>query len=112
MIETYRFGHVEIDGRTYTDDVIIYPDRVDANWWRDEGHRLSVHDLRDVLAERPDALVVGTGAQGAMQVPDDVRRHVEDAGIELTAAPTDEACSVYNRLASEKKTVAALHLTC
>jgi hypothetical protein len=28
-----------------TSDLIIYPERIDANWWRREGHRLTPEDL-------------------------------------------------------------------
>ena len=44
-IEDYRFGRVVIDGRAYTSDVIVFPDRVKDNWWRNEGHELCPADL-------------------------------------------------------------------
>jgi hypothetical protein len=63
-ISGYRFGTIEIDGRTYTSDVIITPERVIDAWWRQRGHALSVADLKDVMAARPDVLLVGTGYFG------------------------------------------------
>jgi len=54
-IAVYHFGTIEIDGRTYTSDVIITPERVLDSWWRQEGHRLAVADLTDVVA-RDDRL--------------------------------------------------------
>jgi len=45
MIEHYEFGHIVIRGKSYSSDVIIYPDHVDSDWWREEGHRLSPVDL-------------------------------------------------------------------
>lgn len=112
MIENYRFGQITIDGRTYTDDVIIYPDRVDGGWWRKQGHSLCTDDLADVVAFGPDVLVIGTGASGRMQVPDPVRRALSGQGIEPRVATTREACDIYNDLADEQNAVAALHLTC
>jgi len=112
MIEEYRFGHIRIDGQSYTSDVIVYPDRVDASWWRKEGHRLSLEDMADALAAGPDVVVVGTGAHGVMRVGEDVQRRLSELGIELRAARTDEACRFFNELATEKRTVALLHLTC
>jgi hypothetical protein len=32
-IESYHFGEIVIDGRRYSSDVIIYPDRVEGQWW-------------------------------------------------------------------------------
>ena len=112
MIEDYSFGRITIGGKTYTSDVIIYPDRVDGGWWRKEGHRLCMDDLEHVVAAKPEVLVVGTGAQGVMRVPDDVRQRLSELGIELKVAKTDEACGLYNQLAPERRTSAALHLTC
>jgi len=40
MIEHYSFGRIVIDGKEYTKDLIIYPDKIRANWWRKEGHKL------------------------------------------------------------------------
>ncbi len=112
MIENYRFGRITIDGRDYTGDVIVYPDRVDDEWWREEGHSLCMADLEDILDIGPDVLVIGTGANGLMAVPEDVRRELRARGIEPRPAPTAEACDLYNELAGESTVIAALHLTC
>ncbi len=112
MIEGYRFGRIEIDGKTYTSDVIVYPHRVDDGWWRKKGHRLCMDDLRDVGAAKPGVLIIGTGAYGMMTVPDDLRRSLSDMGVELRVARTGAACKMYNEVASDRNAVAALHLTC
>lgn len=112
MIESYSFGRIVIDGQAYTSDVIIYPDRVDAHWWRKEGHRLDRHDLTEVVAEKPEVLVVGTGHSGLMGVPEETRKYLESEGIEVIAEVTGQAYQTYNRLSGSKKVIAALHLTC
>jgi len=112
VIDDYRFGRIRIDGRTYDSDVIIYGDRVDADWWRKEGHVLSLDDLEGALAAEPEVLVVGTGAHGVMRVSDEVKERLRELRVELHVAPTDEACRTYNALAPTKVVVAALHLTC
>ena len=43
-IDNYSFGTITIDGRTFTSDVDIYPDHVNASWWRKEGHVLETMD--------------------------------------------------------------------
>jgi len=121
QIEDYRFGHIVIDGKSYSRDVIIYPDRVDDSWWRKEGHRLAPEDLSDVLrqppldssgSQPPEVLVVGQGNPGLMAVPPETRERLEAAGITVIVEPTARACETYNRLQQEKRTIAALHLTC
>jgi len=111
-IESYQFGNITIDGETYTSDVIIYPDRVDSSWWRKQGHRLSIEDLKGIMEAEPEVLVVGMGSPGLMQVPPETRDYIEARGIELVVEPTDKAWKTYNRLKDSRKVVAALHLTC
>lgn len=113
MIDSYDFGHIVIDGKRYTTDVIIFPERVMDGWWRKEGHRLHLEDLRSSVQEKPEVLVVGTGYSGLMKVPSEVREYLESRGIELIVQNTKEACITFNRLIqSRRKIVAALHLTC
>ncbi len=111
-IEQYDFGLIVIDGKRYTSDVIIYPDRVDFSWWRKEGHLLHIDDLKEALTEKPETIVVGTGQSGLMQVSSEVNKYFESKGIELIIDKTKNACEIYNRLSGSKKAIAALHLTC
>ncbi len=113
MIESYSFGRIVVDGKEYTTDLIIFPDRVKDKWWRKEGHRLHIEDIEEVAEERPDVLVVGTGYSGLMRVPAETKRRIEEMGIELIIQPTKQAYKTYNKLIkSGKEAVAALHLTC
>ncbi len=111
-IDAYEFGQIRIEGETYHSDVIIYPDRIDDRWWRKEGHSLHIEDLSEVLRERPEVLVVGTGRHGMMRVPQETMEHVTFLGIQLIAEDTGKACETFNRMAAEKRVIAALHLSC
>jgi hypothetical protein len=110
-IEGYRFGHVVVDGREETSDVIVLPGRVVRNWRRRDGHSLVLEDLDDVLDELPDRLVIGTGADGRLH-PDPVTLELlRGRGVDVEALPTDEAVRRYGEL-DPAATAAALHLTC
>jgi hypothetical protein len=111
-IESYRFGHLVVDGQRYDRDVIILPDGVRGGWWRKEGHALHPADLDSVLQAGPDLLVVGQGAIGRMRVTQEARQSLEAAGIDLVVQPTGQACQSYNRLCDQQVVAAALHLTC
>jgi hypothetical protein len=111
-IDSYRFGHIVIDGEAHSNDVIILPGRVIGDWWRREGHVLHTEDLDPVFEAAPSTLVVGQGANGRMRVPAQTRRALEDAGIEVVAADTDQAMEEYNRRRDGGNVAAALHLTC
>ena len=111
-IDFYQFGLIIINGKRYTSDVIIFPDRVRDNWWKVRGHQLCPDDIAEVMAENPEVLVVGTGAAGLTKVLPEAQQAVDARGIKLIAETTDEACHTYNQLRHSQKVVAALHLTC
>jgi len=112
MINSYSFGRIVIDGKQYDADVIIFPNRVEDNWWRKEGHQLSIEDLKQVLKEKPEVLVVGTGYVGLMKILPETQERLKSEGIQLIAEKTRKACEVYNQLSKSKRVIAALHLTC
>ena len=112
-ISGYRFGRIDIDGRAYTSDVIITPERVDDRWWRREGHTLGIDDVAGVLAARPDVVIIGTGYFGRMSVPVETRQYLQAQGAEVHEAHTRAAVQEFNRLLKQPgRVVAALHLTC
>ncbi len=112
-IDSYSFGRIVIEGRAYTSDVIIFRDRVDASWWRKEGHRLQPDDIAEALNEHPDVLIIGTGFAGVMAVPKEVVEHIASYGTEVKIERTAKAVELYNALQGKKKhVIAALHLTC
>lgn len=111
-IESYKFGMATVDGHTYTSDLKIFPDKIKPNWWREEGHELHLADIEDVLSASPEIIIIGTGAAGAMKVPDEVRKHIESVGIKLITLPTKEAIEKHNSFSSRKNIITCLHLTC
>lgn len=113
-IDSYEFGKVVIDGKTHTGDVIIYPDHVDSNWWRKEGHKLQIEDLSTVLKWGPEVLIIGIGANGMMRITIEVQKYLKSKGIKLIGAFTPDACRNHNEITEKngKKIVTALHLTC
>lgn len=112
-ITGYRFGKIDIGGRAYSSDLIVTPERIVDNWRRREGHNLVVADLAEVVAARPDIVVVGTGYYGRMAVSEEARRFLEAQGIGVRAARTRQAVQDFNQLQDQQaRVVAALHLTC
>ena len=112
IIDSYQFGQIVINGKMYTSDVIIFPDRVTDNWWKKRGHQLCLKDVAEVIAENPEVLVVGTGKYGLMKVLPEVKPAVEAQGIKLVVEVTDKAWHTYNQFCHSQRTVAALHIGC
>lgn len=112
-IESYDFGSIVIDGKTYTKDLIVSADKLKPNWWREEGHSLTVKDVQDIIDKECEILVVGTGHGGVMEVPLETKKYVESLGIEIIAQKTTKAVNTYNKLLDEgRKVIGAFHLTC
>jgi hypothetical protein len=111
-IDSYHFGQIVINGQKYTSDVIIFPDRVQGDWWREESHKLALKDITEIMNENPEILLVGTGASGMMRVLPEVEQTAKARNIQLIVQPTGEAWEIYNQLSRTQTVVAALHLTC
>ena len=107
----YGFGRLTVDGAEHTRDLIVLPDRVVSDWWRREGHSLAVEDLQEVLDALPERLILGVGAQGRLRPDTAVIAELERRGVTVECLPTDAAVRRYGEL-DERRTAAALHLTC
>jgi len=115
LIEFYDFGVIVINGKRYTTDVIVFPERVVEGWWRKEGHRLCVEDLKEIFGHepKPEVLVVGTGYYGLVKISSEVENALKPHGVDLVTQPTREACQTFNKLLKSSRRVAgAFHLTC
>ena len=110
-LEDYRFGRILVDGQEHTRDLIVLPDRVVANWWRREGHSLVMEDLDEVSDELPERLIVGCGAHGQLSPDPGVIEVLRKRGVEVEALHTGDAVRRYGE-SDERRTAAALHLTC
>jgi hypothetical protein len=110
-LQDYSFGRILVDGAEHDRDVIVLPGRVVANWWRRDGHSLALEDLREVEDELPEKLILGTGAHGQLRPPAAVLEELERRGIDVEVLRTGDAVRRYGEL-DERRTAAALHLTC
>ena len=112
-IQSYRFGHIEVDGKVYQDDVKLVGNKVVPSWWRSRGHFVEPKDIKDLLNTDDEICIFGTGAYGGMRVSEAVRSAFENRGVKVLVEKTESACNTYNRLSQEgKKVVAGFHLSC
>jgi hypothetical protein len=112
-IDSYQFGKIVIDGVTYNSDCLIIGGAVQSNWWRKEGHLLSIDELREIITAKPAILIIGCGASGMMKVPEATHQALREHGIRVEALKTAQAVERFNELSEASENVAAaLHLTC
>ena len=113
MINKYQFSSIEVNGKTYTTDVIVNPKIVKDNWWRKQGHRLCLEDLEKVFKNKPRIIVIGTGQDGKMRVTNEVVDYVKKNKIDFIVKDTISAIDEYNKLEKDKENVVGcFHLTC
>lgn len=112
-IDSYDFGKIQIEGKEYREDLVIYSNSIFSPWWRKQGHYFSIEDLpSDLFAQKPDVVIIGTGYSGLMEVSEKMIDYFKEQGIEVVIDPTKTACKKYNQLSQEKKVIALFHLTC
>jgi hypothetical protein len=111
----YRFGSVQVDGVTYDHDLIIDRGKIRkrkkaaSKRFRGEyGH--TPLSIAEDIPWRCSRLVIGTGADGALPVMEQVREEARRRSVDLVVLPTTEALSVL--AGTVKQTNAVLHLTC
>ena len=115
VVEKYQFGKIIVSSYSYKTDLIIFPDYVQDNWRRREGHLLQITDLETVIDYRPDVLIIGSGMYGLMKIDKNLIQLLKNSNISnikiVIVGKTKKACLYYNNEPLQKK-VAALHLTC
>jgi len=112
MIEEYSFGFIKIDGQVYNHDVQIGLDNKVKLWWRNQSHQIEKRDIEEVLSQKPEAVVIGTGELGVAKVSQAAREEITASGVKLIIEPTPEAIKIFNDLGKEKKVAGLFHLTC
>ncbi len=112
-IESYSFGLMSLGGRRYTSDLIVYPDgRVHDGWWRARGHMLGIEDLHETANTDADAVVVGTGESGLMNVPDETQQYLKTLYKTVIICNTKRAVKKFNELSKQNRVIGLFHLTC
>ena len=112
-IDSCSFGSLVINGKTYRDDLIIFPDgKILKPWWRKQGHQLTMDDLQKLIDSSPEIIVIGTGMSGRVIPVKSLEADLAKLFIEFIAVPNEEAIKVFNQLEPEKRIGCGFHLTC
>ena len=111
----YSFGSVGVDGVTYDHDLIIDRGKIrkrkkaaSKRFRGAYGH--TPLSTAEEIPWRCRRLVIGTGADGALPVMEQVREEARRRMVDLVVLPTPDAIGVL--AGSIKDTNAVLHVTC
>jgi len=113
--QDFSFGSIRIDGTTYEHDVVVDRGKIHrrkkkaSRVFREEfGH--TPLSAKEQIPWRCRRLIVGTGANGALPVMEDVKLEAKRRNVELVIVPTAKAVEILNE--KPEKTNAILHVTC
>ena len=111
----FSFGSIRVDGVTYDHDLVIDRGKIrkrkkaaSRKFRGAYGH--TPLSIDEDIPWRCRRLVIGTGADGALPVMQQVRDEARRRNIDLVVLPTAEAIGVLAQ--TTKDTNAILHLTC
>ena len=112
--DKFSFGTLQIDGRTYEQDVVIdrgeirKRKKMPSKKFRDKfGH--TPLSMEEEIPWKCQRLVIGTGAYGRLPVMKEVKREAERHHLELVIVPTSAAIRLIEKASAAN---AILHVTC
>lgn len=115
-IDFYRFGEIGIDGKVYTNDLIIHKGHIIENWWRRRGHFLEEGDIVKYIGSNwkkgIDTVIIGKGANGLMDVSEKLIMSIEMNNMKYFLEKSYMACKRFNDIENKEKTLFLIHLTC
>ena len=111
-IDSYTFGRIVVDGKSYDSDVILYKGTVYPNWRRMSEHFFQIDDIEKHLKKNPKKLLTGTGFSKMMKVNPEAKSYLKKASIEVIIESTSSAWKTFNSLSDKEDVMAAFHLTC
>jgi hypothetical protein len=110
------FGEIEVEGKRYGHDVVIDKGTVSkrvkkpSKPYRDQfGH--TPLSAKERIPWGGRQLIIGTGESGSLPIVPELRAEAERRGIEIIAAPTEEALRLLANIKA-KDVRAILHVTC
>lgn len=105
LFSGYGAGYVAVNRARYETSLVVTPDAVLA--WRVQAFEaLRVADFEPVFAQRPELVVLGTGARQRLPGAE-IARAFAERNVGLEAMDTRAACRTYNILAAEGRRVVA-----
>ncbi len=122
-IEHYSWGKFIILGEEHSEngdsrkgkgkDIRLIGEEVER-WKERKGHVLDTRMVENLLGKNIKVLIIGNGAYGALTVPDEVIRYLNENGIEkVIVENTPEASRKYNKIYHTGEKVALIaHGTC
>ena len=106
LITAYEAGRIRLGEETLEHNLLLMPERLREPWPVREIGELTPEMLERFIAQRPDVVLFGTGAQQQFPPPA-LFAPLMKAGIGYEVMSTAAACRTYNILMGEGRPVLA-----
>ena len=115
-IDSTEFGKITVDGKIYSQDIIITgngkviarPSDAEAKYGTH--HIIVLGEIKLMLMDNPRVIVIGTGQYGACRFEKGVEDVIKEANIKLLIERTPKAVHLFNNVNDRK--AGLFHLTC
>lgn len=116
-IDDVRWGRLAVEGSDGPyKDAKLWPGGSREWDWNETGTRhvpgVQPGDVEEILERGVEVLVVGRGMFGALRVQEETLHAVEETGVEVEVARTEEAVRRYNELRESRPVGGLFHTTC
>lgn len=115
-VVTLAWGRVEVEGLRTFKDVKLFPGGARAWDWRETGTNhepgIQPQDVSELVAHGADVVILARGFHGRLGVTDAAVRWLEERGVEVHVADTEEAGRLYGELRATRHVGALIHSTC
>ena len=106
VITGYDKGSVSINGKAFSQSLIVTQTKLDENWDVDSIDLLQAAHISQVLLFKPELILIGTGDKLIFPAIE-VYADIIEQGIGVDFMDTGAACRTYNILMSEGRDVVA-----
>lgn len=99
VVQSYGPQGFKVSGTHYDHNILISPQNV-RPWHDKEFKDLTAEDFEELAAEKPDVILIGTGAT-MLHLPPALRAALQDKGVNVETMDTGAACRTFNVLMSD-----------
>lgn len=100
-------GKIKIGNEELIDNVVLFRDEIRRGWQPKDINNPTSQDLSELIAEKPEVIIFGTGWHTRLPPRELVFALARD-GIGFEMMDTPAACRTFNVLVSEDRDVAAV----
>lgn len=110
MIDSYRFGEIVVNGKSFRKDVVILETGKAKEWVKEDGMLIKGEAVKEIAKMNPTVVIIGLGYEGSAKLDYSAEYYLGKNNAKVFAEKTKDAVARYNRMQGPG-VVAAFHIT-